>query len=143
MSVESFIEGYIDALLWSESACARWSDSLGRYVPDESETGEYESGDSSFESLNFDRSDLSVSALRDIEIDCKEFYEENSALWNNEKDEDRDDYAGHNFLLTRNGHGSGFWDGDYPISGDALSERSRVYGETSAMLNGDGEIYVT
>jgi len=33
--------------------------------------------------------------------------------------------AGHDFWLTRNGHGAGFWDGDWPETGDALTEASK------------------
>lgn len=35
----------------------------------------------------------------------------------------------HDFLLTRNGHGAGFWDGDYPEHGDRLTEIAKEFGE--------------
>lgn len=37
--------------------------------------------------------------------------------------------AGHDFWLTRNGHGAGFWDGDWPNSGKELTEASKQAGE--------------
>ncbi len=38
--------------------------------------------------------------------------------------------AGHDFWLTRRGHGAGFWDRGLPKSlGDALSEAARKYGD--------------
>lgn len=40
--------------------------------------------------------------------------------------------AGHDFLLTRSGHGAGFWDRGYGELGTRLSDASRVYGDTSA-----------
>lgn len=36
--------------------------------------------------------------------------------------------AGHDFWLTRNGHGAGFWDRGAGAVGDALAEAARVYG---------------
>lgn len=38
--------------------------------------------------------------------------------------------AGHDFWLTRNGHGAGFWDGDWDTLGDVLTKISHSYGET-------------
>ena len=40
------------------------------------------------------------------------------------------DYAAHDFILTRNGHGSGFWDGDWsePIA-TKLTELCEKFGE--------------
>jgi hypothetical protein len=37
--------------------------------------------------------------------------------------------AGSNFHYTRNGHGCGFWDGDWPEHGDKLTELSKPFGE--------------
>lgn len=38
--------------------------------------------------------------------------------------------AGHDFWLTRNHHGAGFWDGDYPKEhGNALTEAAHAFGE--------------
>lgn len=34
----------------------------------------------------------------------------------------------HDFFLTRNGHGSGFWDGDYK-EGDKLTEIAKSFGQ--------------
>lgn len=36
--------------------------------------------------------------------------------------------AGHDFWLTRNGHGAGFWDRGAGAVGDALAEAARLYG---------------
>jgi len=44
--------------------------------------------------------------------------------------------AGHDFYLTRNRHGAGFWDGDYPKDvGDRLTAACRPYGETYEWFN--------
>lgn len=35
--------------------------------------------------------------------------------------------AGHDFWLTSQGHGSGFWDGDWPKYGEMLTKLSKCY----------------
>ena len=50
--------------------------------------------------------------------------------------------AGHDFWLTRNGHGAGFWDGDWPDrTGHRLSEAAKSYGEYHLYVGDDGKIY--
>lgn len=51
--------------------------------------------------------------------------------------------AGHDFWLTRNGHGAGFWDGDWSEPyGDILTRGAKCYGEFDTYLGDDGLIYV-
>ena len=50
--------------------------------------------------------------------------------------------AGHDFWLTRNGHGAGFWDGDWPKPwDDLLTTLAKSYGEFNTYLGDDGLIY--
>lgn len=49
--------------------------------------------------------------------------------------------AGHDFYLTRNGHGAGFWDRGLGAAGDMLSEACRPHGETNYVLTYDGQGY--
>jgi hypothetical protein len=50
--------------------------------------------------------------------------------------------AGHDFWLTRNGHGAGFWDGDWPeTAGKRLTAASHAYGEVDLYVGDDGKIY--
>ena len=51
------------------------------------------------------------------------------------------EYAGHDFWLTRNGHGAGFWDRGYGECGDRLSAAARVYGECYLYAGDDNKIY--
>jgi len=52
------------------------------------------------------------------------------------------DRAGHDFWLTRNGHGAGFWDGDWPDdAGGRLTEASKKYGEFNLYVGDDGLIH--
>jgi hypothetical protein len=57
--------------------------------------------------FNFD--DLVESALNTIIEDCKDFQDSNQADLEGENLEQ----CGTDFYFTRNGHGAGFWDGDY------------------------------
>lgn len=52
------------------------------------------------------------------------------------------DYAAHDFILTRNHHGAGFWDGDWIAPwGDRLTELAHTYGEINCYVGDDGFIY--
>lgn len=50
--------------------------------------------------------------------------------------------CGHDFALTRNGHGAGFWDRGYGDVGDRLTDAARAYGEHS-VLTDDGPTVTT
>jgi hypothetical protein len=49
--------------------------------------------------------------------------------------------AGHDFWLTRNGHGAGFWDRGLGKLGDRLSAAAKVYGSVDLYAGDDGFIY--
>jgi hypothetical protein len=50
--------------------------------------------------------------------------------------------AGHDFWLTRNHHGAGFWDGDWPeCVGEKLTEASHSCGEMNLYIGDDGRVY--
>jgi len=50
--------------------------------------------------------------------------------------------AGHDFWLTQNGHGAGFWDGDWPEDvGTRLTEASKTFPEVNLYVGDDGKIY--
>lgn len=48
----------------------------------------------------------------------------------------------HDFWLTRNGHGSGYWDGDYK-NGEELSKAADEYGAVCLYVGDDNKIYRT
>lgn len=50
--------------------------------------------------------------------------------------------AGHDFWLTRNGHGAGFWDRGLGSVGDRLAVAARFYGEENLYAGDDGQLYV-
>lgn len=48
------------------------------------------------------------------------------------------DYAAHDFVLTRNRHGAGFWDGDWQAPwGDRLTELAHTFPELESYLDDD------
>ncbi len=50
--------------------------------------------------------------------------------------------AGHDFWLTRNGHGAGFWDGDWPEpEAKRLTDAARAAGNVDLYVGDDGLIY--
>ncbi|QNP78372.1 hypothetical protein [Agrobacterium tumefaciens] len=50
--------------------------------------------------------------------------------------------AGHDFWLTRCGHGAGFWDGDWPEpAASVLTTASEEFGNVDLYVGDDGQIY--
>lgn len=49
----------------------------------------------------------------------------------------------HDFILTRNGHGAGFWDGDWMecVSG-ILTDAAKQFPEITAIPGDDGKVYL-
>lgn len=60
-------------------------------------------------------------------VDCDKFQQENETLL---EQAGTDSQNGHDFWLTRNRRGAGFWDRGYPDEiGDALTEAAHAFGE--------------
>jgi hypothetical protein len=52
--------------------------------------------------------------------------------------------AGQDFWLTRNGHGAGYWDGDYPRgAGRRLTDAAHAWGSSDAYVGDDGRVHLT
>lgn len=82
--------------------------------------------------------DIAPEALREIEQDCRHFLAECSADLAGIDAEQ----AGHDFCLTRNHHGAGFWDRGLGEVGERLTRAAQVYGESGEYVGADGRIYV-
>ncbi|MCK9355637.1 MAG: hypothetical protein M0R22_00590, partial [Dehalococcoidia bacterium] len=118
-----FVVQYIATALWSSN--------------DESD----ESGGEPFDT-NYDASDLAPETLEKMRADCEDFFTKAAPILDTIEHLDYENVA-HNFWLTRNGHGAGFWDGDYPeLQGDQLTELSKEFGEVNLYLGDDGQIYI-
>ena len=88
--------------------------------------------------------DLSAAGLEKCKADCADFQTANAGLLEGSDPSQ----AGHDFWLTRNRHGAGYWDRDracYPADPDGkqLTAASHGYGEVWAYVGDDGEVYVS
>jgi hypothetical protein len=105
-ALDAFTQAYIEAMFWTD-VCN----------PDSTEFGE----DASFD-------DMATETLADIVEGCRAFQETNADLLDaaySTKTSHREytaASAGHDYWLTRNGHGVGFWDRGLGEVGDKLSE---------------------
>jgi hypothetical protein len=122
-----FVDAYLEAALWSTSD---ESDEYGGVALDQ----------------NYSIDDIAPETLARLKKDARLF------LQMNESSIEADDspairkhgryaLAGHDFWLTQNGHGSGFWDGDWPQFGELLTEASKRFGEVDLYIGDDGQIH--
>jgi len=85
---------------------------------------------------NYDIDDINLDSLNIMLADCNDFEKSFGDIAT------ETDHPGHDFWLTRNGHGAGFWDGDYPIHGDYLTEMSKAYGSCDLYVGDDDSLYL-
>ena len=101
-SLDEFTRAYIECAIWTDES-----------TQDESMI------QATYDSEVWDIENLSEEAADRMIADCKVFQYENRCYWVRVK-EASDSQAGHDFWVTRNGHGVGFWD------------RPKIYGEHMA-----------
>ena len=120
-----FVRMYVDTLLWS--TCNEHGE------PFEDSHG---------------LSDLSPCAMARIVDDCIRFWHavESAGIDLDAEilvDVDPAERAAFHFWLTRNGHGAGFWDGDWSDdAGDRLTKLAEGFGEQWPYVGDDGLIYL-
>ena len=122
-SLDQFTQGYILAALWSST------DDKDRPLDD-----------------NYGIGDLSAATKDRMIADCAKFQADNADLLGQVSYPRNDStdlaHAGHDFWLTRNHHGSGFWDGDLPDDlGKALTAAAHKFGQVDLYVGDDGKIY--
>lgn len=122
---EIFLAAYVQAMLWSSSGTNQDGEDL--------------------ESL--EGFDLSSEAMQKAKEECESFLIAGKHLiadlptWYGKGDGGIYAYAGHDFWLTRNRHGAGFWDRGLGDLGDRLTELAQTYGESDPYIGDDGMIY--
>lgn len=98
----------------------------------------------------FSTDDLASETVDAIAEDCARFQDQNRELYENEPDRQCSDgrhsaaaQAGHDFWLTRNGHGTGFWEpGRWPEGiGRRLTDSAKRFGECDLYVGDDGKLY--
>lgn len=87
----------------------------------------------------------SGSLQRVFREDCLKFYEANKDLIERaiESTGHSEARLGHDFWLTRNHHGAGFWDGRWGELGDALDAACEEFGDCELYTGDDNLIYVS
>jgi len=87
---------------------------------------------------NYSFEDIDKESYNKLKEEAKRFFDETyDMISHNLKG------AGHDFWLTRNGHGAGFWDGDWHDDiGDKLTEISKKYHEIDLYVGDDGKLYI-
>lgn len=89
-------------------------------------------------------------ALERIAVDCAKFEEQMgetidaASCQRGSGEYNQREQAAHDFWMTRNGHGVGFWDGDWsePEAG-ILTQAAKAFGEVWPYLGDDGLIYLS
>ena len=123
--MDNFTKAYIEAALWSST------DDAGEPL----DRGDYE---------------LAPETIAKMVDDCTRFRSEQSAyLETDYRTRARaahgcsaEESAGHDFWLTRCGHGAGFWDGDWQEpAATKLTEASKAFGNVDLYIGDDGLIY--
>jgi hypothetical protein len=113
--LDHFVDAYVECALWSSTTDEE--DPLDAY---------------------YGRDDIAPDALAKMREDCADFVNRTSMQmrrnWTPEQ-------AGHDFWLTRNGHGAGFWDRGQP-DGDELSRYAEEYGSCDLYIGTDDKVYL-
>lgn len=113
---DTFFKSYIETALWASS-----------------DINNDENDDSSLENQNYSIDDFDEKSLDSLHKDCVSFFSNNFEMI-----KDNPSLAGHDFFLTQNRHGAGFWDGDWPKEvGEKLTKKSHDYGETYFWIEND------
>lgn len=152
-ALDEFTQGYIEALFFTETepGTTERVQSFGRVWNHETDSSL--PGDVGF-------GEFAPDALAKIIADCKAYQEANAALLERAYQLTADglayspERAGHDFWLTRNGHGAGFWSREFTNDdgesdrdiGDELAatcgHRGKAFGEVWATFGDDGKVYV-
>lgn len=124
-NLDAFTQAYIECALWSSTDNSE-EESAGEFIDQ-----------------NYGPEDLSLETLRGAVDDCAAFQTEmKGTLYSAYKVRPSYDAsnAGHDFWLTRNGHGAGFWDRGLGDIGERLSKAAKSYGSVDLVVS-EGVIY--
>jgi|ERR1700722_455567 len=120
--IREFVSGYVECALWSSSD------------PDTEAPLDAE----------YDVLDFTSDACERAAYECAEFWQANEIdlTWYFQSiavgDWTAESMAGHDFWLTRNGHGTGFWDREAGQAGENLADAARKYGEVNVFPETSG-----
>lgn len=119
--LDQFTRSYIECALWSSTD--ETSDSGGDPMD-----------------RNYYASDISEETGAQIIADCAKFQSENAILITTRHRGSI--HAGHDFWLTRNRHGAGFWDGRWMAeAGALLTDAAHAFGSFDLYIGDDGQVH--
>jgi hypothetical protein len=122
LGMDEFTSAYFEAALWSST------DDDGAPLDD----------------AKYSDTELAPKTIERFKADCSLFQSENEALLLEADEHQSTARQGHDFWLTRNGRGAGFWDGDYPEElGEQLTKASKAFGGCDLYIGDDGLIYAS
>lgn len=123
--LDSFTRAYIECALWSSTDNA--TDSGGEPLD-----------------KNYSAEDIAPEALAKMAADCAKFQADNATPEYNDSRYTDTEKAGHDFWLTRNGHGAGFWDRSELSEEDQkrLTDAAHAFGTQDLYVGDDGKLYV-
>ena len=90
----------------------------------------------------FQIDDIDPDSRTNMEADCATFIKANETPLAKYLEKYPADYAGHDFWLTRNGHGAGYWDRSLPILGELLTGAAQAFNSQDLDVGDDGKLYV-
>jgi hypothetical protein len=129
--IDEMVDGYVECALWSSTSYIAWDDKTQSFIPDED-------NDQSFSDHNFAQDDIASEAIESMTNDCEDFMTHNEG----DLSELNAGQVGHDFWLTRNGHGTGFWDHGLGALGNRLTAACKPYGESDLYMGDDEKLYV-
>ena len=120
---EAFLEGYLECLLWST------------VVPED------ERGTLGAEHWDGTGLDWHARSLRAHTVQVFDFFRSQQTDLRSAVEQGHGwENLGHDFCLTRGGHGAGFWDRGLGVLGDRLTEASEPYGDVYLYATARGRI---
>ena len=123
-NIDTFTKAYIECALWSST-----------------DNSDPENGGNPLDD-NYGMEDIAPETLAEMIADCADFQASNATDLALAAEQGRgNEYAGHDFWLTRNGHGAGFWDRGLGAVGDRLTKASKPYGSVDLYVGDDGLIH--
>ena len=123
--VTEFTNAYAETMLWANTDEVT---SAGGYVDGFVDPADWRTPADGWQVRAFD-----AASQASIREDCEGFV---TASWDDLQSLDPGQ-CGHDFALTRNRHGTGFWDRDLGDVGARLTEASHAYGESTATYADD------
>lgn len=85
------------------------------------------------EDFGFSADDIAPEAVEYLKEDARSFWSEHREIL-----KENPSQAGHDFWLSRNGHGAGFFDGPWGENCQPLQKAAKMYGEENLTITEDG-----